>query len=477
MYRKNLHVHFVGIGGIGMSGIAEILKRRGYVVSGCDISATSKVLDHLREGGCLLHHGHGVKHVEEADVLVYSSDIKKESAGAPEVSAALAKGIPVIPRALMLAEIMRTKYSVAISGAHGKTTTTSLISHLLIEAELDPTVVIGGVLKNISSHAKLGKGDLFVAEADESDRSLLLLNPTIAVVTNIDAEHLDTYKDLDDVKLTFKNFLARIPFYGRGIVCIDDAPLRSILPLPHIPILTYGLSDDAAIKGELMSLDKTSSTFKVSIQSKHVKGNSRLVNAHVDTTELGTITLNMAGIHNVRNALAAITVGLEFGVSFEVMTRALASFSGVERRFEYKGLFKGAEVFDDYGHHPTEIAVTLKVAQARAKKDLHVIFEPHRYTRLEKLWSDFVHVFAPFQIKTLVVTNVWAANEVPIDGVTAERLVADMRAAHPELNIVFCPTYKDITSTIPTIVGTDDMVLTLGAGKLYALGDELVNTR
>ena len=254
MYKGREHIHFMGIGGIGMSGIAEILRLQGYVVSGCDSSTKTKTVEHLQVIGCSVYEGHHADHIGAADVLVFSSAISKESA---ELQAALVKGIPVITRAIMLAELMRTKYSIAVSGAHGKTTTTSLISHILIESQRNPTVIIGGVLKNIANNAKLGESDLLIAEADESDRSLLYLNPTMAVVTNIDAEHLDTYKDIEDIKTTFKNFLARLPFYGKAIVCIDDPHVQAILPLPHISTVKYGFSTKADVIGDIVELTKT----------------------------------------------------------------------------------------------------------------------------------------------------------------------------------------------------------------------------
>lgn len=469
MYKKREHIHFVGIGGIGMSGIAKILRHRGYTISGCDVGK-SKTIDHLEEIGCKIQHQHGVDHVNDADVLVYSSAIKREDV---EVQAALAKGIPVIPRALMLGELMRTKYSVAVSGAHGKTTTTSLISHIMIEAGRQPTVIIGGVLKNIANNAKLGDGEILIAEADESDRSLLYLTPTMAVVTNIDAEHLDTYHDIDDIKETFKNFLSRLPFYGKAFVCIDDPHIRSILPLPHVHTVKYGLTVDADIMGDKVELGIAISAFDVftTISPTGARSNERKF--------LGRITLNVPGRHNVLNALAAIGVCLEFDVPFEIIAAALESFKGVERRFELKGVFNGAEIFDDYGHHPTEIESTLLVAQKRAKKRLHVAFQPHRFSRTQKLWNEFVAVFAQakangYHIDTLYITEIYPASEAPIPEITAERLAQAIQAINPMLSVKYMPTYGHIADDLAQTMKSGDLLLTIGAGKINQVGETLL---
>jgi len=445
----------MGIGGIGMSGIAAILRQQGYGVSGCDLVEQSDILDRLKELGCTIYTGHHIDHIASADVLVYSSAVTNSH---PEIHAALEKGIPVIPRAIMLAELMRMKYGVAISGAHGKTTTTSLISHILTEAGLDPTIVIGGVLKNLSTHARLGHGNLLVAEADESDRSLLYLNPSIAIVTNIDAEHLDTYSDLDDVKETFKNFLARLPFYGKAFVCIDDSNLRSILPLPHIPTVKYGLSSSAQIRGEIIELEAHYSLFIV-----YERGEV-----------LGKIELLMPGVHNVLNALAAIGLARELDISFSIIQCALKNFKGVERRFELKGIYKGAEIFDDYGHHPTEIANTLLIAKKRAQKKLHVVFQPHRYTRTEKLWADFVQLFAYAELDTLFLTDIYPASESPIDSITSERLARDIQLQNPNIKLYYYPTYDKIRKHVETILSEGDLFITIGAGQANCIGKALV---
>ncbi len=468
MYKGREHIHFMGIGGIGMSGIAEILRLQGYVVSGCDSSTKTKTVEHLQVIGCSVYEGHHADHIGAADVLVFSSAISKESA---ELQAALVKGIPVITRAIMLAELMRTKYSIAVSGAHGKTTTTSLISHILIESQRNPTVIIGGVLKNIANNAKLGESDLLIAEADESDRSLLYLNPTMAVVTNIDAEHLDTYKDIEDIKTTFKNFLARLPFYGKAIVCIDDPHVQAILPLPHISTVKYGFSTKADVIGDIVELTKTQGIFKVYATDAVTK----------QKTLLGQVTLNIPGEHNVQNALAAIAVCLELEVPFELIKQALSTIRGIERRFEFKGNFNDAEVFDDYGHHPTEIRKTFAVAKNCKSKKLRVVFQPHRFTRTEKLWDDFVELFAKsdelFDVDELFITDIYPASEPPIPNITSERLVEAIKIKNPHLKIYYQPSHEVITEHFKQALAPGDLLLTVGAGRAYQIGEVLVKQR
>lgn len=464
MYKKREHIHFMGIGGIGMSGIAEILRLQGYTVSGCDASTKTKTVEHLQSIGCQVHEGHHHDHVAMADVLVYSSAITKEH---PELQAAIGKQIPVITRAIMLAELMRSKYSIAVSGAHGKTTTTSLISHILIESNRNPTVIIGGVLKNIANNAMLGESDLLIAEADESDRSLLYLNPTMAVVTNIDAEHLDTYRDIDDIKTTFKNFLARLPFYGKAFLCIDDPHIQAILPLPHINTVKYGFSTKADLMGDVVVLNKTQSLFKVYATDQVTK------HKYV----LGEVMLNIPGEHNILNALAAIAVCLELEVPFAHIQQALASIKGVERRFEFKGSFNQADIFDDYGHHPTEIRKTLAVAKNHKNKKLHVVFQPHRYTRTEKLWDDFVELFATsdsqFEIEQLFITDIYPASEAAIPNVTSELLVAAIKLKNPDLRVYYQPSHDLITQQLQQSLAPGDLLLTVGAGRAYQVGEVL----
>lgn len=463
MYNKKAHVHFVGIGGIGMSGIAKILKTQGYIVSGCDLDLHQQSVVDLIQSGCSIYQGNNTPacHDPSIDILVYTSMVQQNH---PEIYAAQQRGIPTIPRALMLAELMRTKYSIAIAGSHGKTTTTSLISHILIEAQKDPTVIIGGHLKNISANARMGNGDFLVAEADESDRSLLKLQATLAVVTNIDYEHVETYHDLNDVKNTFRQFIENLPFYGKAFVCIDDEPVRSLLPMPHVKIVKYGTHPELAdIWAEDIVLNSDHSTFTV-----WKKG---------ELQPLGTIRTTMPGRHNVLNSLAAISVSLDLEVPFETITHALQSFKGIARRFSYHGLFKGAEVFDDYGHHPQEIMNTLKVAENRTKKGITVVFQPHRYKRTQKLWQQFIETFLKSNIEHLIITDIYPAGEQPIDNITSQNFVQDLKQLNPSFTVNYIPYDKDfhfIKQHLETIVEKQNLVLLLGAGKINQLAPYLI---
>ena len=461
MFNRAAHIHFVGIGGIGMSGIATILRHQGYTISGCDLDLDQASVGNLLDIGCTIFAGNNSPECANAsiDVMVYSSAIPDTN---PEIIAARKRGIPTIPRALMLAELMRTKYSIAIAGSHGKTTTTSLVSHMLIEAQLDPTVVIGGHLKTISNNARHGKGDFLVAEADESDRSLLHLHATLAVVTNIDLEHLETYANLNDVKQTFAQFLNNLPFYGRAIMCADDDNIRSLLPLPHIKTILYGLDPDADFYATNIDLQPDHSTFDV-----HHKNNPQ---------PLGTITTNMPGEHNVLNTLAAIALCSQLNVSLEVMSRALASFKGVERRFSYRGTFNGADIFDDYGHHPKEIDCTLKVARRRANGKLTVVFQPHRYSRTHKLWHSFVETFARSDIDELIITDIYAASEAPIEGVNSQKLVAAIQRHNPHRTITYVPFDSEFEQIKKAVTQDthNGLILFLGAGKINRLAQQLI---
>lgn len=463
MYRKKAHIHFVGIGGIGMSGIATILAYQGYEISGCDLDLQQQSIHNLQQLGVSIVSGHNqtLCHDNTIDVVVYSSAIRADS---PEIMAAQQRGIPTIPRGLMLAELMRTKYSIAIAGAHGKTTTTSLVSHILMEAHFDPTIIIGGHLKSISTNARWGQGDFLVAETDESDRSLLHLQATLAIVTNIDLEHLETYTDLEDIKQTFKHFLNNLPFYGKAFVCIDDPHIRSLLPMPHLKLIKYGIdSTDADYLADSIILESDHSIFTV--WDNHNK------------SSLGTIQLAMPGRHNILNALGATALALELGVSFPTIARALQSFKGIERRFSYRGIFKGAEIFDDYGHHPREIACTLQVAKKRAKNKLTVIFQPHRYSRTHKLWDHFIETFLHSPIDHLIITDIYPASEQPIEHVTAQALVNAIAQRNPSFTISYVPYdfgFTSLQATLRPLVQEHDLLLLLGAGKINQLAQLLV---
>jgi len=455
MYRKKVHLHFVGIGGIGMSGIAKILRYQGYTISGCDIDLNQQSIVDLQSIGCSIYQGNNTPSCNDhsVDIVVYSSAIQALNA---EILAAQARNIPTIPRAVMLAELMRTKYSVAIAGSHGKTTTTSLISHILIETKKDPTVIIGGHLKTISTNAQFGLGDFLAAEADESDKSLIHLQATLAVVTNISAEHLDVYKDVDDIKDTFKQFLNNLPFYGTAIVCIDNANVRSMLPLAHIKTIKYGLDTAADIQAQNVLLEPSSSTCTI----------------FENQSQLGTVTIPMPGNHNVLNALAAIAVCLELEISFEAIKTALQTFKGVERRFSFNGTYKGAEIFNDYGHHPEEIKNTIEVARKRKNSagKLTVVFQPHRYSRTYALWDLFIDTLLQSPIDHLIITDIYAASESPIPEITAHNLVKAIAKRHPHFSVSYVPLedkFSLLKRNIDALINTDDLVLFQGAGNVY----------
>jgi UDP-N-acetylmuramate--alanine ligase len=465
MYTKKSHIHFVGIGGIGMSGIAMILKQQGYTVSGCDPDSNQDTITQLTKLGCSIYHGNNSPGCNDTsiDTLVY---IPMYATTIPtvalEIKRAQLRNIPTISRACMLAELMRTKYSIAVTGSHGKTTTSSLISHILIEANIDPTIIVGGELKNIASNARLGNGDFLVAEADESDRSFLELFPTFAVITNIDLEHLETYKNLDDIKQTFAQFLTNLPFYGKAIICIDNENIRSLLPLQNIATISYGIEQDADIYARSITLNSDHCIFTV--YKKNIQ------------KPLGTILLPLPGKHNIYNCLGAIALAHELAINFETIARSIQSFQGIERRFSFCGMYKNAEIFDDYGHHPAEIANTLLVARKRAKNKLIVIFQPHRYTRTQKLWSDFISTFYNSAIDTLIITDIYSAGEAPIDTISSERLVNHIQSLNPAFTLHYVPlkgNFEKIKESIARSTQAHDLILFLGAGKVYLIAKEI----
>jgi len=345
--------------------------------------------------------------------------------------------------------LMKQKYSVAITGSHGKTTVSSMISHVVLAANLHPTIIVGGLLKNQGTNAIHGTGQLLIAEADESDRSLLKLFPSLAVLTNIDTDHLDTYHNLADIRETFRTFLGKLPFYGKAVVCYDDPEIKQLLPLACNTI-TYGLAPGATVRGEVQALHPTHSNFML-YQYEEL---------------LGAITLPVPGVHNVQNAIGTAAVCLELGLSFKQIHQALSTFGGIERRFEYKGTCNGAEIFDDYGHHPTEIHHTLTVGAKRAKKRFIVLFQPHRYTRTKELWHDFVQILSNAPCQALYLTDIYPASEPPIPGITTEKLVSAIKDANPSLHVEHIPSYEKARTIMRTILEADDLLLTLGAGKL-----------
>jgi UDP-N-acetylmuramate--alanine ligase len=453
--RKFQHVHFVGIGGSGMSGIAEVLLNLGYKVSGSD-QKKSAVTDRLKKMKARIFEGHDAENVGEAQVVVTSTAVKPDN---PEVLEARRRGVPVIPRAEMLAELMRLKYGVAVAGSHGKTTTTSMVAMVLDKGGLDPTVVVGGRLGVLGSGAKLGKGEFMVAEADESDRSFLRLTPTIAVVTNIDREHLDTYKDLADVQEAFVGFLNKVPFYGAGVLCLDDGPVQDILPRLERRTVTYGLSRQAEVSARDVQLGPTGSSYVATSSGQ----------------ELGRVELNVPGAHNVLNSLAAVAVGLDLGVKFGEIREGLASFTGVDRRFQVRGEAGGVLVVDDYGHHPTEIRATLETLRARAgTRRTVVLFQPHRYTRTQHLWDDFCRSFHLADV--LLLVDVYPAGEEPVAGVTSEAL-ADAIGRRGHRQALYAGDLKAAGERLADMAREGDVVLTLGAGSIWTIGEELLKRR
>jgi UDP-N-acetylmuramate--alanine ligase len=454
-------VHFVGIGGIGMSGIAELLANLGYVVSGSD-EKRSAVTDRLETLGIRVAVGHDAAHVGDADVVVISSAVRPSNA---EVVEAARRQIPVIPRAEMLAELMRLRFAIAVAGAHGKTTTTSMIALVLERAGLDPTAVIGGRLSAFGSNARLGRGEFMVAEADESDRSFLKLFPTIAVITNIDHEHLENYGGFDDLQQAFVDFANKAPFYGGVVACVDDANLAAILPRMTRRVTTYGLvSPDA----DITATDVTMGPLTVSATVKRLARRARDESKALVT--LGTVTLGVPGRHNLLNALAAIAVGMELGLSFDRVAAGLKEFRGAERRFEVRGEPNGILVVDDYGHHPTEIAAVLAAAKTLGRRII-VAFQPHRFTRTASLMDAFGPALAGAD--HIVLTDIYSAGEDPIAGVTLDALGAAVRrAVRAPVDIV--PRLDDVVPAIVRASKAGDLVITLGAGSIGGIPDRLI---
>lgn len=452
MFRRKRYIHFVGIGGIGMSGIAEVLFNLGHHVSGSDISE-SDITRNLAGMGVKIKYGHDPENIEKADVVVISSAIPADN---KEVLAAKGLFIPVIPRAEMLAELMRLKYSVAVAGSHGKTTTTSFAGTILAEAGLDPTLVIGGKLGHIGSNAHLGDGDFLVAEADESDGSFLMLLPTIAVITNIDLEHLDYYSGLKHLKETFLAFVNKVPFYGAAIICLDDPNVQSLLPEIKKRYLTYGFSSQADIRA-------------IDLESKGLKASYDLV---FHGEKLGRIELNMPGEHNILNSLAAAGVALELGVKVEDIAAGLLRVEVIHRRFETKGEAGGVLVIDDYGHHPTEIKRTLSALKsAFPDRKAVVAFQPHRYSRTKALFTEFTSAFN--QADDLYLTEIYAAGEKPEEGVTGQTLFEAVKA-HGHHSVNFEPDIDALAKAVAQNLESGDVVLTLGAGSISQVSAQIL---
>ncbi len=465
MRHKVKRIHFVGIGGAGMSGIAEVLVNLGYQVSGSDL-ADNAATRRLRQLGARVFTGHGAEHSAGADAVVASSAVRDDN---PEVVAARARNIPVVPRALMLAELMRLKQGIAVAGTHGKTTTTSLISSVLAEAGMDPTFVIGGRLEAAGSHAKLGTGEFIVVEADESDASFLYLQPTLAVVTNIDADHMETYDhSLDKLRQAFIDFLQHLPFYGVAVLCVDDANVREIMPSLTKPITTYGLAPEAQIRAVDIRAAGSQMKFRI-VRAANGKAPPDLA-----------ITLNLPGLHNVQNALAAVAVGMEVGVPDINIVKALADFKGVGRRFQQYGAVRLPDggsflLIDDYGHHPVEMAATLAAARgAYPGRRLVLAFQPHRYTRTRDCFEDFVTVLS--LADAVLLTEVYAAGEAPIVAADGRALTRAVRV-QGKVEPIFVENVADLPGAIRAAAGDGDVVLTMGAGSIGGVARVLASMK
>ncbi len=452
MFRGRVRsIHFVGIGGIGMSGIAEVLLAHGFDVTGSDVRESEVVL-RLRELGATVHVGHRADNVTRADVIVFSSAVKRDN---PELAVARERSIPVIPRAEMLAELMRLKDGIAIAGSHGKTTTTSLVATVLRDAGLDPTVVIGGKLNALGSNAARGAGSLLVAEADESDGSFLHLTPTFAVITNIDAEHLDHYGDHERVKDAFVSFANRVPFYGVVVACLDHPHVQDILPRIEKRVATYGLSAQADYRARNLKAQGLTTTFEVIRRGQ----------------SLGDFEVRMPGQHNVLNALATIALADELAVPHEQIKSSLASFAGVQRRFTIVGEPRGITIVDDYGHHPAEVEATLEAAQRAYGRRLIVAFQPHRYSRTQHCFDELVRAFNRADV--LLLTDVYAAGEAPIEGIDSAHLSQAIRA-HGHRDVTHVPDVNTLPSVLAERCAVGDVIITMGAGNITRVGRDLL---
>jgi UDP-N-acetylmuramate--alanine ligase len=450
VYGKIKRIHFVGIGGIGMSGIAEVLLNIGYEISGSDIGQSSTV-KRLKDLGATITIGHSAENVEGAGVVVTSSAIKSDN---PEVLRAKEINIPVIPRAEMLAELMRLRYGIAVAGSHGKTTTTSMTAAVLSYGKLDPTIVVGGKVKTMGTNARLGRGDFMVVEADESDGSFLKLSPVISVLTNIDEEHMDYYKNMDELENAFIAFLDKIPFYGLSVLCIDCPRIKELSNNFKKRFITYGFDKEAELRAQDVKISGFETKFDV----------------YLNGADLGSVTLHVPGRHNAQNALAAIAVGMELGMSFEDTSKGLSEFRGIDRRLQIKGKQRGITVIDDYAHHPSEIEVTLSAVKESHDGRVVVIFQPHRYSRTKLLFDEFARVLVDTDM--LYIMNIYAASEDPIEGVSSELLCQSV--IDKGGNNVRYLNGEDMLSTVLDDLKQNDIVLTLGAGNIWAFGEKIV---
>ncbi|NGP75424.1 UDP-N-acetylmuramate--L-alanine ligase [Balneolaceae bacterium YR4-1] len=456
MFGRTRHIHMVGIGGIGMSGMAEILLQKGYTVTGSD-AREGDTIKRLRELGAKIYIGHDEKNIEGADVVVFTSAVKANEN--LETKAAIEAGIPVIKRAEMLAELMRMKYGIGIAGTHGKTTTTTMVGHVIQDGSFDPTIMVGGKVHSFSeTNAVVGKGDIIIVEADEFDRTFLRLSPSLAVITNIEAEHLDIYDNLEDVKNAFVEFANKVPFYGAVVLCLDDPNVRSIIPEIERRTITYGLTPQAKVRARNIEVNNFYSTFTV-------------LN---DGEEIGEIKLEAPGEHNVRNALAAVAVGLELDIDFKYIKSGLERFQGVFRRFQLKADIDDIIVIDDYAHHPTEVQATLKAARNGWKeRRIVAVFQPHLYSRTKDLYQDFGSSF--FDAEVCVITDVYPSREEPIEGVDG-KLIADSAREYGHRQVYYVEDKQDLPNKLKEIAQAGDVIITMGAGDIYRYGEKFVES-
>ncbi len=452
MFKNFKKVHMVGIGGIGMSGIAEVLIEMNFNVSGSDKSL-SEVTDRLEKLGAKIFEGHSAENLVDVDVLVYSSAVTMDN---PEVAEAIKRKIPVIRRAEMLAELMRLKYGIGIAGTHGKTTTTSIVGLVLLDAGFDPTVIVGGKLRGLGgTNARLGSGEFIVVEADEFDRSFLQLTPTIAAITTLESEHLDIYKDIDDIKAAFCEFANKVPFYGFVVLCLDEEGLQDILPEINKKIITYGLTSQADVRAIDIEHCENTSSFEVRYKGK----------------KLGSIKLAIPGLHNIQNSLAAIAIAIELGIDFETIKKSLEKFTGVYRRFEIKAEVQDIMIIDDYAHHPTEVAATLKGIRAGWDRRIVAVFQPHLYSRTRDFYEDFAKSFLNCDV--FICLDIYPAREEPIQGITGE-LVTESAKKFGHKNVLYVKDKNNLPDALINVVKSGDIVVTMGAGDIYQYGEKFI---
>jgi len=448
MFRKVNKVHFVGIGGIGMSGIAELLLNLGFSVSGSDLN-DSEIIQNLRSKGAMIYEGHHAKNLGDCEVLVYSSAVPEDN---PELIAARGKNVTIIKRAEMLGELIALKQtSIGVGGTHGKTSTSSMIGALLSHAQLDPTLVVGGLVKNIDTNSQLGSGDLIVVEADEYDKSFLQLKPTISVITNIEQEHMDCYDDLEDLHNSFTQFANAVPFYGAVLACLDSPGVQDIIPKIKRPVITYGFTSQADISAKNIQSKETKTTYSLYKQNQ----------------KCGKVTLNVPGKHNVLNSLAAAAIGFEMGLSAKTIIAGIGSYGGVRRRFEIKGIAGNVMVVDDYAHHPTEVSATLQAARDGWDRRIIAVFQPHLFSRTKSFYKEFAAAFMDSDV--LIVTDIYPAREKPIKGVTG-KLVFNAARSTGHKNVHYIPDLEDLQAALDDIIQENDMVITIGAGTIWRYG-------